>query len=519
MIERMKALAAGQGNPLGGSEGNVMTRLVFCGTVLAVNGVVMSVEMLSTRLLFPRYGNTVFTWSAVISIVIAGLFLGYMAGGWLADRAKDGAKRLVFWELLASGILVSAVPWMCDALLPAAPSGTTPPLLGCFVVFGLPAAALAAVGPAVVGILAAGGWSASFSSGVVSSLAAAGSIGGTLLTTFSLIPAFGVRALFGGLGGVLGAAALAVLVAGRGSPRLGQAAGGLAVFAAAVLGLSAASAGVPAPAAGVPVFEKDSAYQLVRVFETGDGAKLLRILMLDSTQEGAMRPWDRAVVFEYTTAYRLMVNALKGRPSPRILFIGGGAYAMPLRVAAELPGSTVEVAEIDPLVADVGKMYFRAGETPNLKTLLMDGRRALAGEAGRYDGVFIDAYQGVMAIPFHLTTREFFAEVRRSLKPGGVAGMNVIGRVDESRGLFCAMAQSIGAEFPSAAFHPIHGAGGGLQNIIVTASPEAGADLSGVLAGTAFSRGFGLASLPCAPGQAMTDDHAPAEWLAAKYLE
>lgn len=231
-----------------------------------------------------------------------------------------------------------------------------------------------------------------------------------------------------------------------------------------------------------------------------------------------MRLSDGALVFEYTAGYRLVVNALKARASPKVLFIGGGAYAMPMRVAFELPGSSVEVAELDPVVEEVGRTHFRTGEVPNLATRLIDGRQALRGARGSYDGVFIDAYQGVMAIPFHLTTREFFEEVRGALAPGGVVGMNIIGRVDEERGLLCAMAQTLSAVFPVVRLHPIHGPKGGLQNVIVAASPDAGADLAKVLVGTAFSQGYDAAALACRPGQVLTDDHAPAEWLAAKYL-
>ena len=85
------------------------------GTVLVVNAVIMAVEMLATRLLFPFYGNTVFVWSSVISIIIAGLFLGYMAGGLAAERVKDKGG-LVFAELLAAGVLVMFVPTSGDAL-------------------------------------------------------------------------------------------------------------------------------------------------------------------------------------------------------------------------------------------------------------------------------------------------------------------------------------------------------------------------------------------------------------------
>jgi spermidine synthase len=176
------------------------------------------------------------------------------------------------------------------------------------------------------------------------------------------------------------------------------------------------------------------------------------------------------------------------------------------------------LTELDPVVEAVGRKFFRTGETANLRTLRQDGRQALRQAGARYDGIFIDAYQGVMAIPFHLTTKEFFEEVRGALKPGGVVGMNIIGRFDEDKGLFCAMAQTLSGVFPNVRLHPIHGPKGGLQNVIVAASPETGADLSGVLKGTAFSQGFDAASLACLPGQVLTDDHAPAEWLAAGYL-
>lgn len=493
-----------------------MTGVLFCAVALVANAVVMSVEMLSTRLLFPIFGNTVFTWSAVISIIIAGLFLGYMAGGCLSDR-RTSLARLVFLELLAAGLLVAAVPWLCDKVLLPSSMMSTPPLAGCFLVFGLPAAALASTGPAVVGILARRGWSAPLAAGVVSSLAAAGSIAGTLLTTFTLIPAFGVRGLFAAFGAALWAMALAVAWTDRQGVSTGKAVVGLGLSAAAALGLSRAAAFPPRTLAADPVFSKDSGYQLVRVFEQGAGPSLLRVLMLDSTQEGAMRIASKEVIFEYTAAYRLLVNALSRHAEPSVLFIGGGAYAMPLAVASELPRSTVEVAEVDPVVEDVGRMFFRTGEVPNLRTLLADGRRALR-DGARYDGIFVDAYQGVMAIPFHLTTREFFEEARAALKPGGVVGLNVIGRIDEKEGLLCAITGTLRSVFPEVRLHPVRGPGGGSQNVIMVASGLPAAAVDGLLAGTAFARGIRPEALRCSPGQVLTDDHAPVEWLASRYL-
>src|SRR5258708_1991264 len=93
-------------------DGRLQVKLravLLAAVVLAANAVIMSVEMLATRLLFPFYGNTIFVWSSVITIIIAGLFIGYMAGGFAADRYKNRAGLVVF-ELLASGLLVMVVP-------------------------------------------------------------------------------------------------------------------------------------------------------------------------------------------------------------------------------------------------------------------------------------------------------------------------------------------------------------------------------------------------------------------------
>jgi spermidine synthase len=490
------------------------------GTVLVVNAVIMAVEMLATRLLFPFYGNTVFVWSSVISIIIAGLFLGYMAGGLAAERVKDKGG-LVFGELLAAGLLVMFVPTVGDALLFRVQAGAPalyPPLLPCFLVFGLPAGLMASIPPAVVGLWVEESGGASLASGIVSALAAFGSILGTLATTFYLIPEFGVRELFAGLGLCVGAMAAVAFWAGRGKKK-GRAAAAAAALLVATGLASRVNAHPKRLLAADPVYFKDSMYQLVRVFEQAQpGRGLLRVMMLDSTHEGAMLMETREAVFEYTRAYKLFVNALPKDVPSRVLFIGGGAYTMPIKVAEGLPRASVEVAEIDPVVKDVGRRYFGAGEAGNLTTILADGRQALRGRNGVYDGIFIDAYQGVMAIPFHLTTREFFSRVRESLSPEGFVSLNVIGNLLEKEGFFCATVKTLKSEFPFVRAYGVSGTSASLQNIIIVAAPKPLRAADQWLQGTGFAPGLMAEQLPCASDLILTDNHAPVEWLVARYL-
>src|SRR5262245_52404309 len=55
-------------------------------TVFITGASVLIIEVLAVRVLSPYYGNTIFTVSSVISVVLLALSVGYYAGGALADR-------------------------------------------------------------------------------------------------------------------------------------------------------------------------------------------------------------------------------------------------------------------------------------------------------------------------------------------------------------------------------------------------------------------------------------------------
>jgi len=74
--------------------------------------------------------------------------------------------------------------------------------------------------------------------------------------------------------------------------------------------------------------------------------------------------------------------------------------------------------------------------------------------------------------------------------------------------------------FPQVRAHPIHGFSERSQNVIIVAGKSAEKPLSAeLLAGTGFKSYLPAESLNCRPGQLLTDDHAPVEWLVAKYLK
>jgi spermidine synthase len=102
--------------------------------------------------------------------------------------------------------------------------------------------------------------------------------------------------------------------------------------------------------------------------------------------------------------------------------------------------------EIDPKIIEVGRQYFNMTE-PNLNAIAQDGRYYLTTTSKTYDLVGIDAYRQPY-IPFHLTTKQFFQQVRAHLTSNGVAVINA-GRTETDYRLVDVIGSTMKAIFPN----------------------------------------------------------------------
>jgi spermidine synthase len=130
------------------------------------------------------------------------------------------------------------------------------------------------------------------------------------------------------------------------------------------------------------------------------------------------------LVFDYA---HLMLSSLFLVPRPaNVLIIGLGGGTLPRALAKILPGTAIDVVEIDPAVVSVARRYFRFAPGPNGQVFEEDGRtyvRRARREGKSYDLIMLDAYDHEY-IPEHLLTQEFLREVRALLKPGGIVAAN-----------------------------------------------------------------------------------------------
>jgi hypothetical protein len=177
---------------------------LFLYVIVAVSGAsVLALEILGTRILGPEYGVSLFLWSALITVTLAALSAGYLAGGAMADRSPS--HRRLSGLLAGSGIWIAAIPWMRPAVI-GLTSGwdLRPAILGSSVaLFFVPLAILGAVTPYAIRLTLTDVERAGRTSGRLFALSTLASVASALLTGFWLIPNLGVVLLTTLLGTLL----------------------------------------------------------------------------------------------------------------------------------------------------------------------------------------------------------------------------------------------------------------------------------------------------------------------------
>lgn len=174
---------------------------------------------------------------------------------------------------------------------------------------------------------------------------------------------------------------------------------------------------------GQVVFQEDSRWGQVRVEERRDGVREL-YLGTGAGRQTAMDPSHPArLELPYT---RVMLAAVAALPDTgRVLFVGLGGGALPTWVRNVLPGARIDVVEINPVVAKAARAWFGFREDRRMTLHLADGRAYMEEAPDHaWDLVVLDAFSGG-EVPRALTTREFLAQVRRVVRPGGVVAANL----------------------------------------------------------------------------------------------
>jgi hypothetical protein len=182
--------------------------------VFICGALVMSYEILGSRVLAPNFGSSVFVWGSLISVFLGGLSAGYYLGGRLADIRPSTRKLGVI--ILVPGLMFLAFPLygtpVCDWIFEMDLGIRMSPLLASLILFSLPAVLLGMVSPYTAKLMICSLRTSGATVGTLYALSTFGSIVGTLFTSFYLITVAGVTKLIMGQGVVLVAITVPFLI-------------------------------------------------------------------------------------------------------------------------------------------------------------------------------------------------------------------------------------------------------------------------------------------------------------------
>jgi spermidine synthase len=413
-------------------------------TVFISSLCIMVVELVAGRLIARHVGSSLYTWTSVIGIVLAGIAAGNYIGGRLADRYRP-REALASLFLLASAACL-LIPLFNERIGSAqflrSQEWAARIALHVLFVFFLPSAMMGTISPVAAKMALEMSRQTGRTVGSIYSWGAVGSIVGTFLTGYFLIARMGTVAVLLSVAAVLLAMALffgaksllpyvwSGVVVACGLISLGP--WGWSQTIGMRLGLRERS--------GETIhFQEESHYSFIRIEDEPEMEGATRSMTLDYLIHAYidLEDTDR-LQYDYEQVYAgLSELASRDWPperKPRALSLGGGGFVFPRWMLRRWPGAYIEVAELDPAVTRAAFEAFGLPRHTPLKIFNLDARNHVdnllmamqqEGGSGRFDFVYGDAFNHYSP-PFHLTTYEFNEKVRRLMSPDGVFLANVI---------------------------------------------------------------------------------------------
>ena len=176
------------------------------------------------------------------------------------------------------------------------------------------------------------------------------------------------------------------------------------------------------------VFNVYSAYHYIEVTDNA-GVRMLSFNGSMETRMHVNQPLQGH--FEYTEFFHM--PWLWNTNIKRVLMIGLGGGSTQRSYQHYYTNVQVDTVELDPVVVRVAKDYFYVTESLTHRIHLQDGRVFLRRTTNLWDVILMDAYATTRygsSVPPHLTTKEFFTQVRNHLPTNGVLAYNLIGEVE-----------------------------------------------------------------------------------------
>lgn len=380
------------------------------------------IELVAGRMMAPYIGVSLYTWTSIIGVVLAGISLGNFLGGKIADRwasHKTLGILLLLSGLFSLSILLT-INIAVDSLLPFQLPLPAKIVTLTFLIFFLPSTILGTISPVVVKLTLQNLTQTGNVVGTIYAFSALGSIVGTFATGFVLIALIGTRSIVFWV-----SVALLVMALAFGDWRRARAS-----YAAGVLAFVLFAYYLVGNGALESHFLKETNYFSIRVNsrEMDDGKNIKELVLDHLIHSYSVVEDPTHLEYGYEKIYAEITKYItRSRSDLKTLFIGGGGYTYPRYIEAVYPESSIDVLELDPEVTQVAYKHLGLRPDTKIRTFNGDARTFFIEKRAdkKYDLVMGDAFND-LAVPYHLTTYEFNESVKEVLEPDGYYMVNII---------------------------------------------------------------------------------------------
>jgi tetratricopeptide (TPR) repeat protein/MFS family permease len=408
----------------------------------------MVLELVASRLIARTLGSSLYTWTAVIGVILAGITIGNYLGGRIADKFPAKKAVAIIFAICSVACVITVIlnnivggwTWLWSFNWP----------LRVFthvsLVFLIPSALLGTISPVVAKMALDRGLPAGRTIGDIYAWSAAGSIAGTFVAGYYLIALMGTITIIWVVGAVL--LLMSILYWFRFWPLYILAVVFFALMTMAMIPAEWAkntSSSIALREQRDPriIYEDESRYCYITIWQEYDNPNKRTFNQDTLTHSQILMNNILDLQYFYANIYAVVTAELgKYKKTLNVMVIGGGGYVFPRYIEKIWPGSRIDVAEIDPAVTKAAMQAFGLDKHTTINTINLDARnyvdelleRKHNGEKiPQYDFVYGDAFNHY-SVPFQLVTKEFNDKISAILSDDGVYMINMIDIFDS--GLF-----------------------------------------------------------------------------------
>lgn len=379
----------------------------------------MATELIGAKILAPYFGTSLYVWTCVMALTLAGLAFGYFFGGRLSQ--KENHENILFRIVLLAAIYMCCLPFFSPFFIYLATFTSLIPavLMSSAVVLLPPLFLMGMVSPLLIKSLTESKEESGKKAGEVFAISTVGGISFCFLTGFFLIPQWGLPYSLLFVSSLLAIFPCFYFI------------GGKKYISVLIYILCACSVLYSANKKSNSVYLAEGLLGKLEVidmlYQSDRNAKpdTCRTLLINNVTQSSVNIKTGESRLDYTQLQQKNIALIGNAPKTALLLgLGGGV------LANDLCKENIKVTaiELDERIISIAKKYFNLN--PEVEVIQDDARHGLYSLKEKFDLVMIDLFHAEIT-PSHVLSLESFEKIKSLLNENGILSINTYGYLSD----------------------------------------------------------------------------------------